>query len=221
MQIKKMTLVKGILVLFSIIGLLWFNQRYLQLHPQVLREWILSYGWISPFIFMILYTMRPLILFPASVLSLAGGLAFGAVWGTVYTIIGATCGAVLSFWVARKLGHNLVKKEWTGKAGVIQQQLEERGFFYVLLLRLLPIFNFDLISYLSGISKVRFTSFLLATLTGIIPGTFAYNYLGSSFADGSMKNMIFAALLFLSIIFFSFMIGRVYKKRSGIDSKME
>jgi uncharacterized membrane protein YdjX (TVP38/TMEM64 family) len=64
------------------------------------------------------------------------------------------------------------------------------GFFYVVTLRLIPLFNFDLISYTAGISKVRYQSFLFGTLLGIVPGTFAYNFLGSSFADGGTENML-------------------------------
>jgi uncharacterized membrane protein YdjX (TVP38/TMEM64 family) len=82
----------------------------------------------------------------------------------------------------------------------IQQQLEQRGLLYVLLLRLIPLFPFDLISYISGISKVRFKAFFIGTLFGIIPGTFAYNLLGSSFAEGQWQDILIAIIVFLLAI---------------------
>ncbi|MFD2673262.1 TVP38/TMEM64 family protein [Marinicrinis sediminis] len=180
-----------------IAGMIWFNQSYLELTPADIRTWILSFGWVAPLLYILLYTVRPLILFPASVLSLAGGLAFGALWGTVLTVIGATAGAIVSFFVARFMGKSLVKMEWKGSFSKIQHQLEKRGLLYVLLLRLIPLFPFDLISYIAGVSKIRFRAFLTGTFFGIIPGTFAYNFLGSSFADGDPGKIAIAAAVFL------------------------
>ncbi|MFZ3589891.1 TVP38/TMEM64 family protein [Bacillus sp. DJP31] len=156
--------------LIVIIGLIWFNHSYLNIHPQTIREWILSFGLFAPVIFILIYSIRPLILFPASILSLSAGLAFGTFWGTIYTIIGATGGAILAFYIARMLGSKYVKAKWKGKGEVIEKQLKNNGFLYVLLLRLMPLFNFDMISYLSGLSKVRFSHFLVATVIGIIHG---------------------------------------------------
>ena len=87
--------IKGILLAIIVGSLLYINHNYLNISPEGIRKWILSFGIFSPIIYVVLYTIRPLILFPASILSLAAGLAFGAIWGTVYTIIGATLGAIV------------------------------------------------------------------------------------------------------------------------------
>ena len=197
MDMKKSNkIIKIVLILLVALLALWFLRSYLQFDANQIQEWILSFGLLSPIVYIILYTVRPLIFFPASVLSIAGGLAFGALMGTIYTVIGATLGAVLSFIVARKLGKNIANKEWKGNAQKIQAQMEQKGFLYVLMFRLLPILNFDLISYLAGISKVRLTSFFFGTLIGIIPGTFAYNFLGSSIISGNPKIIISAVIVF-------------------------
>ncbi|MDQ0887798.1 putative membrane protein YdjX (TVP38/TMEM64 family) [Paenibacillus sp. V4I9] len=174
-------LIKSLLFIVVVGGLLWFNHKVLHLSPEGIRTWILTFGGAAPVLFIFIYAVRPLILFPASVLSLTGGLAFGPVWGTVYTIVGATIGAVLSFWLARFLGNKLVSTRSKEKWGKLEKQLQQKGFIYILLLRLIPIFPFDLISYGAGVAKVNFSSFLFGTLLGIIPGTFAYSFLGSSF----------------------------------------
>src|SRR4051794_33380458 len=101
-------LVKPAAAVLVILGLLAFNHYVLHLSPEGIRTWILTFGWAAPALFILLYAVRPLILFPASVLSLAGGLAFGPLWGTVYTIVGATLGAVLAFGLARFLGDRFV-----------------------------------------------------------------------------------------------------------------
>jgi uncharacterized membrane protein YdjX (TVP38/TMEM64 family) len=183
-------------LLIILVTLIWYGRTQLNLDAAEIRDWILGFSFWAPIVYMLIYTVRPLIFFPASVLSITGGLAFGAGMGTMYTVIGATSGAVLSFLVARKLGKNIANKEWKGRGQVIQTQLEKNGFFYVLLLRFIPLFNFDLISYSAGISKVRFRSFLFGTLLGIIPGTFAYNFLGSSLISGSPKIIIWGIFVF-------------------------
>lgn len=165
---------------------------------------------------MLLYTLRPIILFPASVLSLAAGLAFGAVWGTIYTVIGATGGAILAFFIARKLGVKFSKGKWRAKGEVFERQLEQNGFLYVLLLRLIPLFNFDMISYLSGVSKVRFWHFVLATIIGIIPGTFAYNFLGSSILASSWSVLAIAVILFIVVAVVPLLVSSSLREKLGL-----
>jgi uncharacterized membrane protein YdjX (TVP38/TMEM64 family) len=218
-KLKKKTVLKILIILLTIGFLLWFNNEYIQTTPVEIRNWILSFGWFAPFLFMIIYTLRPLILFPASILSLAGGLAFGAAFGTIFTVIGATAGAVLSFIIARKLGKNVAKKEWTGKSATVQRQLEEKGFFYVVLLRFIPILNFDMISYLAGISKVKLRAFFFGTLFGIIPGTFAYNFLGASIVDGDWVTVLLAIAIFLLVMFIPILTSKRLKQKLGISVK--
>ncbi len=190
---------KWILIGVFVIVAIWFSTTQLNINANEIRDWIIGFGIFAPIIYMLLYTVRPLIFFPASVLSITGGLAFGPLFGTIYTVLGATAGALLSFIVARKLGKNIANKEWKGKGKAIQSQLEKNGFFYVLLFRFIPLFNFDLISYTAGISKVRFRDFFLGTLIGIIPGTFAYNFLGSSLVTGDPKIILLAVGVFAAL----------------------
>jgi uncharacterized membrane protein YdjX (TVP38/TMEM64 family) len=208
-MITKSAALKISAIIAAIVLVLWFNQNYLQLTPADIRTWVLSYGWLAPILYLILYTVRPLVLFPASILSLTGGLAFGAVWGTVLTVIGATAGAVLSFMVARYMGKSIVRMDWKGSFAKVQTQLEKRGLLYILLLRLIPLFPFDLISYVSGISKIQFRAFFVGTFFGIIPGTFAYNFLGSSFAEGKWPDILIAAAVFLMAL----LIPILFRKR--------
>ena len=214
--------IKGILLAIIVGSLLYINHNYLNISPEGIRKWILSFGIFSPIIYVVLYTIRPLILFPASILSLAAGLAFGVLWGTVYTIIGATLGAIVSFLVAKKFGKNITQKKTSNvKVQKIQSQMEVNGFFYVLLLRLIPLFNFDLISYLAGLSKVKLSHFVLATVIGIIPGTFAYNFLGSSFVGDNKSVIIFAVVVFILISVLPLILSKKVRSKLGFAKTEE
>lgn len=204
---------KWLLAAAAIVLIVWLSRSVFDVDANGIRRWILSFGFWAPAIYMLIYTIRPLVFFPASVLSIAGGLAFGAWQGTLYTIIGATLGAMLSFIIAKSVGKSLVRKEWTGNAGKIQSQMEQNGFLYVLLFRFIPVINFDLISYAAAFAKVRFGSFALATLIGIIPGTFAYNFLGSSFISGNPRIMILAVLVFAVLTAVPILIRNKWNKK--------
>lgn len=217
-MMRTKVVLKWALILIAVLLLIWFSRSYLDFRVEEIRDWILSFGLLAPLIYMMIYTIRPLIFFPASVLSIAGGLAFGALFGTIYTVIGATGGAVLSFIVARKLGKSIANKDWHGRGRKIQEQLEKNGFFYVLFFRFVPLFNFDLISYSAGLSKIRFTSFFVGTLIGIIPGTFAYNFLGSSLVSGNPKVIALAVGVFILLSVIPILIrNRVTKKNASLS----
>lgn len=217
--------IKILLGLIAITALLILNRKFLNFNPNDIRTWILSFDLWAPLIYITVYSLRPFVLFPASVLSIVGGLAFGALWGTVFTVIGATCGAVLSFWFARKLGENIVRRDLKGKGKGLQKQLEKNGFFYVLAVRLIPLFNFDLISYSAGVSNIRFASFLMGTIIGILPGTLAYNFLGNGIGSGSMRVLIVSVFIFAALSVIPMLIRRKinvkhHQKGDGTDGKL-
>lgn len=218
MNKKKSLQIAKWIAIAALIGIvIWLSRSVFQVDANDLREWILSFGIWSPVLYILIYTVRPLIFFPASVLSIAGGLAFGAWLGTLYTIIGATLGAMLSFYVAKTLGKSFVRKSWTGNVGKIQSQMEQNGFFYVLLFRFIPVINFDLISYVAAFAKVRFASFALATFIGIIPGTFAYNFLGSSFVSGNPKIIVLAVVVFVILTVVPIALRNRWNKKQKLD----
>lgn len=209
--LKKATIIKLSLIAAVVIFLIWFNNFYLELTPKDIREWILSFGVVAPIVYVTVYTLRPLILFPVTILSLTGGLAFGTLPGSLYTIIGAVGGAVLSFWIARKMGKGLRAHKDRGMLEKLEEQMQSRGFIYVLFVRLLPFVPFDLVSYASGVSRIRFRAYLLATSIGALPGTVIYNYIGANLGEGNWtaSAIAFAILIIVTSILL------IYRKKMG------
>ncbi len=143
----------------------------------------MSFGSWASFLYIIGYTVGPLIFFPASILSIAGGLVFGPLFGTIYTVIGASLGAALSFAIARLLGRDFVKPFLKGKIARCDAFIEGHTFAVIFFMRLVPIFPFDIANYAAGVCGVKTSSYIIATVAGIIPGSFAFVYLGSSLTD--------------------------------------
>ncbi len=197
---KKRHIGQIVLVLILIWVIYSFNQRLLTISPETIRTFIFQAGWLAPFFYILLYAVRPFVLFPASLFSIAGGLAFGAVYGSVLAFLGSLAGATTAFFVARKFGQKAINAKLKGKLQEYSQRFEEKGFLYILVLRLLPVVNFDLISYSAGISRAHFIDFIRATAIGIIPGTIVYNLLGASIVSGSPVKMAGVALLYFVIV---------------------
>ncbi len=95
MKIK--TAVKWLAVLAGAGLIYWGNKTYLNLSPKEIRVWVLSFGVFAPLMFIGISIVRPLVLFPVSVISIAGGLAFGPLLGTLYTLFGSMCASAVSF----------------------------------------------------------------------------------------------------------------------------
>jgi uncharacterized membrane protein YdjX (TVP38/TMEM64 family) len=177
------------------IGIFQFTDLDQYLKPETLRAYIQSYGTVAPVVYVLLYCIGPVLFVPGAVLSLAGGLAFGALWGTVLTVIGATIGATLAFFVARTLGRDFVGRLLKGRLKLLDESAGRHGFTLILFLRLVPLVPFNALDYAAGLSKISARDYVLGTLIGIIPGTFAYVYLGSSLVNIYSWQFLSAILL--------------------------
>lgn len=133
--------------------------------------------------FMAIYIIQTTLSLPgAAILSLAAGAIFGSVLGTVYAVIAASIGATLAFLVTRYLLRDFVLVRFGSKLEGMNRELEQRGFNYLLFLRLVPIFPFFLINLAAGLTRLPLRTFVLGTLLGIIPGGFVFVNAGASLA---------------------------------------
>lgn len=114
----------------------------------------------------------------ATILTLVGGFLFGSLWGTVFVNLGATSGATLAFLTARYLLRGWVEQKFGQKLGPIQEGFAKNAFSYLVTLRLVPLFPFFLVNLVSGLTRVRLGTYMIATALGIIPGSFVYAYAG-------------------------------------------
>ena len=165
-----------------------------------ISSFIESYGNVAPVIYILLFAIVPLTLFPDSILAIAGGILFGISKGYLYTTIGAMLGGTISFYISRFLGRDFIKNAFKGKIEKVEDSINEKGFILILLLRLIPLFPFDLISYVSGLTSIRYRDFFLGTIIGMIPGVLVFSNIGSQWMNiGKTSFYISIALLILLI----------------------
>lgn len=134
--------------------------------------------------FIVLYIVQTALSLPgAAILSLAGGAIFGTFSGTLLVNLGATTGATLAFLVSRYLFRDAMLKKFGPNLEKMHKELEQRGFNYLLFLRLVPLFPFFLINLGAGLTKIPLRTFFFGTMIGIIPGSFVYCNAGASLAS--------------------------------------
>lgn len=127
-----------------------------------------------------LYAVATVVAVPGSALTLFAGLVFGPVQGLAAVWVGATAGLALAFLAARRLGRERVRRFVAGRPSfaAVDRAVAREGGKIVFLTRLTPVFPFTFLNYAYGLTGVRFGSYLLASATGILPGTCLYIYLG-------------------------------------------
>lgn len=183
---------------FIIIGAIYvYGFGSERLEPDTIRDMILEWGYWGPALYIISNALRPFVLFPAMILGIAGGLAFGPLWGTIYLILGTVMGAALCFGAARVFGGDRLRHslpQWV-PLEELDNQAVNQGFRVVLLLRLAPLLPWDVVSFMAGLSKVRFWPYMTATIIGSVPGAIAFCFLGDSLTQSFTKAVMTAASL--------------------------
>ncbi|MCH1503174.1 TVP38/TMEM64 family protein [Verrucomicrobiales bacterium] len=174
---------KKVVPALIVVGLLYAAFRALPLADwlQSALDWVEALGPWGPVAFIILYALAVVFFFPASVMTLAAGTGFGVVLGCVYVSIASTLGATLAFLVGRHGARKTIQKRIDGNKTftAIDSAVADEGWKVVGLTRLSPIFPFTLLNYAYGVTKVKFSHYVLASWIGMMPGTILYVYVGS------------------------------------------
>ncbi|WFB37894.1 TVP38/TMEM64 family protein [Kiritimatiellota bacterium B12222] len=144
------------------------------------NEQVSGWGIWGIFAFIVVYIVATVFMIPASILTLGAGFAFGLATGMVTVSIASTLGATASFLVSRYLARDRVKAKFGHheKFAAVDQAVSQEGWKIVALLRLSPIFPFNALNYILGLTGIRFPHYVLASWAGMLPGTLLYVYLG-------------------------------------------
>lgn len=147
---------------------------------QRFQDWVAGLGAWGPIAFIAGYALATVAFAPGAILTLAAGPIFGLVEGAIYVFVAATTGAALAFLAARYLVRGAIERRVAGhpRFEAIDEAIARDGRRIVFLLRLSPVFPFNLLNYALGLTRVGFVDYCIASL-GMIPGTILYVYLGA------------------------------------------
>ncbi len=173
-----------ILIGIAVLALLVVAGRQAGQYVPQFAAWVNSLGFWGPLVFIIGYVVAVVAFVPGSILTLAAGAIFGVVQGAIYVFIAAVLGSCAAFLVARYVARQWVERRiaQSPKFAAIDRAVGREGRKIVFLMRLSPVFPFNLLNYALGLTNVRFVDYAIAAL-GMLPGTILYVYYGKIAGD--------------------------------------
>jgi pyruvate/2-oxoglutarate dehydrogenase complex dihydrolipoamide dehydrogenase (E3) component/uncharacterized membrane protein YdjX (TVP38/TMEM64 family) len=133
--------------------------------------------------YLVVYIIMAALSVPgAAVLTLAGGALFGLLLGTVAASLASTIGATLVFLAARFLFRDTIQNRFGKRLKTINEGVERDGAFYLLALRLVPVFPFWAINLVMALTPIRTWTYFWVSLVGMFPATVIYVNAGTQLA---------------------------------------
>jgi uncharacterized membrane protein YdjX (TVP38/TMEM64 family) len=209
-------LLKIAIVLILVLGsvwLLWAHTEWFE-NPRLVKVEVLSWGIWGPLVYMLLYAVGPSFLVPGAVMTVAGGLAFGALWGSIYSLIGANAGALIAFAAGRFLGRSFVEHLVGGRFEKLLAHIGRHGFQIVFYLRLVPIIPYNALNLMAGASPITFRDYFWASMIGMVPGTILFAFLGDALWHPTSPRFFLA----LALIALCFAAGELARRRGWLGN---
>jgi uncharacterized membrane protein YdjX (TVP38/TMEM64 family) len=191
--------------------LIWSHTEWFR-DPTLIKSEVTSWGVWGPAAYVLLYAIGPSFLVPGAVMTIAGGLAFGTLWGSLYAMAGADCGALIAFGAGRFLGRGFVAKTVGGRFSDLLDKIARHGFHIIFYLRIVPVIPYNALNLIAGASPIRFRDYFWASIFGMIPGTIAFAFLGDALWHPTSPRF-FLALLLIGLSVFA---GELYRRRTSV-----
>jgi uncharacterized membrane protein YdjX (TVP38/TMEM64 family) len=157
-------------------------------------------GFFAPFVFILFHIIRQFLLIPVAVVCVAGGVLFGAEFGTIYSVIGLT-GASMIFYLFSKVFPSLIqrfvkmKEKWLGT-------YTNLSIGQIVILRMIPFVNFSLIS-LCILGKAKsFRNYTKLSFLTHIPSSLCFTFLGASIQTLATSYLVVLVLVLLFLVYF-------------------
>jgi uncharacterized membrane protein YdjX (TVP38/TMEM64 family) len=170
------------IIVFLVGGSIWLLLNHAEWfeNPAIVKSEVVQWGAWGPLVYMLLYAVGPSFLVPGAVMTIAGGLAFGTTWGSIYSLIGADVGAVVAFGAGRFLGRSFVESVVGPRFETMMKRIARNGFQIILYLRIVPVIPYNALNLLAGATPITFRDYFWASMIGMIPGTILFAFLGDA-----------------------------------------
>ncbi len=171
----------AIVAFFALGGPQYLSLETIKQNRDALLDFVHRHYSIAVVLAVLVYVATVAFSLPGGlVLSLTMGFLFGRWVGTLLTILAATTGATLLFLAARYLFADVARRRLGPLGERINAGFTKNAFSYLLFLRLVPLFPFFLVNLAPAFTTISVRTYVLATLIGIIPGTFVFANLGQT-----------------------------------------
>lgn len=201
----------GFVVVIAVIAWVAFNVRLPEI--EVIQARVDGYGVWGPVVFVLAYALLGVTPVPISILSVAAGLLFGVVGGSLISVIASTAGALGGWAMARLLGANTVDRLLGSYSGRVQGMLRGNSLLAVLLLRLTPMFPSWVVNYSAGVFGVKSRPYLVGTLVGGTPGQVSLVAIGAFIASPTWPHGVVVAVAWVVVAVLALLTLREARRR--------
>lgn len=169
----------------------------------------------APLVFVLAYVLGIVFALPGLIFMILAGSIFGFWQGIALVIIASNLGCQITFFISRALGRDFVSRFFSlnGFYNKISKKMDSDGFTIMVYLRLVPIFPFNVVNYVSGLTGVSYRDYTLGTLLGKLPAIIIYVFLSSrvSDVDNALKNLPLYALILVTFLAVTLLIEKKQK----------
>jgi uncharacterized membrane protein YdjX (TVP38/TMEM64 family) len=192
---RKQALLAALGVILLVAGSIGAQQLFalfVDFSAEDVQERVEDFGAMGPLVYIglliVSIVFSPL---PTVALAVAAGLAYGTLLGTVYTLVGGIIGGVICFYLARRFGRPWVAKRISPSTMEYIDRLSlVLGGRVIFLMRLIPVFGFEWVSYAAGLTRMRISTFVIWSALGSVIPVLAINYVGENLQDDPKKSAI-------------------------------
>ena len=185
-------------VFFDIGSYLSFSE--LKARQAELQTLVSQHPITSALLYFVVYVLATAVSIPgAAILTLAGGALFGLLKGTILVSFASTIGALLAYLVARYFLHDYVQNKFADRLKIINTKVKQEGAYYLLFLRLVPVFPFFLINLVMALTPIRAWTFYWVSQLGMFPATLIYVNAGTEIAKISSTGDIASPSLLIAL----------------------
>ena len=179
---------------------------------------------IWPFVYIFFYAIRPVVLFPATLLTFMSWVLFGFWWWITFAMVWWNLSAIVAYFLWNIFGKKLISPDGAWIIRDIKLKVNKEPFMTILMTRFLFL-PFDLVNYISWFLRIRFKSFVSATIIWIIPWASVFVLAWAAFHNEkieslslllknvNVKMLYFAATLFVLTIVFTKFLSRIRKEK--------
>lgn len=172
------------------------------------RAWISPLGGWAWLAFVCLLALRPITLLPGQLFTAVGGLLFGAVWATAYSLLGSFLASGVIFFLSRRLGRRALKRMAGADYLAIESVTRRSAFRLSAVACLSPLLPTDVAQVAAFSAGAGFWPVALGTLVGTLPGTFLTAAFGSALGQGKALLTTLTVAGILSSLVVGIWIGR-------------
>lgn len=156
-------------------------------------------GYFAPLLFIVFHLVRPLFFLPVVFICISGGILFGTVAGTIYSIIGITLSSALFYGVIQKMPASLDR--FTRLKGKLFGKQATFTAPQITLLRLVPFIHFHLLSLCLFESTANFKEYTKVSFMSSIPIAVVYTTIGRWLSNLSPLYLFIVLCALLPLIY--------------------